>query len=79
VGALLIARVLQGLATGTALGTLSAALVDLQPSRRAGALAASAAPIAGLALGVAVSALLVQFAPSPAALSTKSSPRRSCC
>lgn len=65
VGALLIARVLQGLATGTAMGTLSAALVDLQPSRRAGALVASAAPIAGLAFGIAISAALVQYAPSP--------------
>jgi MFS family permease len=65
VGALLVARVLQGLATGVAMGTLSAALVDLQPSRRAGALAASAAPIAGLAFGVAVSAVLVQYAPTP--------------
>lgn len=65
VGALLIARVLQGLATGTAMGTLSAALVDLQPSRRAGALVASAAPIAGLAFGIAISAVLVQYAPSP--------------
>jgi len=65
VGALLIARVLQGLATGTAIGTLSAALVDLQPSRRVGALVASMSPVVGLACGVAVSALLVQYAPSP--------------
>jgi MFS family permease len=65
VGALLIARVLQGLATGTAIGTLSAVLVDLQPGRRAGALVASVSPIVGLACGVAVSALLVQYAPSP--------------
>lgn len=65
VGALLLARVVQGLATGTAIGTLSAALVDLQPGRRVGALVASTAPIVGLALGVAVSALLVQYAPSP--------------
>jgi MFS family permease len=65
VGALLIARVLQGLATGTAMGTLSAGLADLQPSRRAGVLVTSAMPLAGLASGVAVSALLVQYAPSP--------------
>ena len=65
VGALLVARILQGLATGTAMGTLSATLVDLQPSRRAGALVASAAPIAGLAFGMVISALLVQYAPSP--------------
>lgn len=65
VGALLVARVLQGLATGTAMGTLTAALVDLQPSRRAGALVASAAPMAGLAFGIAACALLVQYAPGP--------------
>jgi predicted MFS family arabinose efflux permease len=65
VGALLIGRVVQGLATGAALGTLSAALTDLQPSRRTGALVNGAAPFAGLAFGVAVSALLVQYAPAP--------------
>jgi predicted MFS family arabinose efflux permease len=65
VGALLAARVLQGLATGVALGTLSAAAVDLQPGRRAGALVASVMPVVGLALGVTVSAVLVQYAPSP--------------
>lgn len=65
VGALLAARVLQGLATGAAMGTLSATLVDLQPSRRAGSLVMSAAPITGLGLGVVVSAVLVQYAPSP--------------
>jgi len=65
VAALLAARILQGLATGAALGTLSAAVVDLQPSRRAGALVASVMPAVGLACGVAVSAVLVQYAPSP--------------
>jgi MFS family permease len=65
VGALVIGRIVQGLATGAALGTLSAALADLQPSRRIGALVNSAAPFAGLAFGVAVSALLVQYAPAP--------------
>jgi MFS family permease len=64
-GALLIARIVQGLATGAALGTLSAALADLQPSRRTGALVNSSAPFAGLAFGVAISALLVQYAPAP--------------
>jgi MFS family permease len=63
--ALLIARIVQGLATGAALGTLSAALADLQPSRRTGALVNSSAPFAGLAFGIAISALLVQYAPAP--------------
>ncbi|MGD0560830.1 MAG: MFS transporter, partial [Streptosporangiaceae bacterium] len=57
VGALLAARILQGLATGAVLGTLSAAVVDLQPSRRAGSLVASVMPAVGLACGIAVSAL----------------------
>lgn len=65
VGALLVARAVQGLATGVAMGTLSAALVDRQPSPRAGAMAAAVAPITGLAFGVAVSAVLVEYAPWP--------------
>jgi MFS family permease len=63
--ALLVARIVQGLATGAAPGTLSAALTDLQPSRRAGAMLNSAAPFAGLAAGVVISAVLVQYAPAP--------------
>jgi MFS family permease len=65
VGALLAARILQGLGTGAAMGTLSAALVDLRPGQRAGSLVTSTAPIAGLGLGVVASAVLVQYAPSP--------------
>jgi MFS family permease len=63
--ALLIARLVQGLGTGAALGALSAALVDLQPSRRVGALVTSIAPIAGLGCGIVASAVLVQYAPGP--------------
>ena len=62
---LLVARLVQGLGTGAALGALSAALVDFQPSRRVGALTTSISPVAGLAFGVCVSALLVQYAPIP--------------
>jgi predicted MFS family arabinose efflux permease len=63
--ALIIARLVQGLATGAALGALSAALVDLQPSPRIGAITASVCPIAGIGVGIIVSALLVQYLPDP--------------
>lgn len=62
---LVAARVVQGLATGAAMSVLSAAMVDSQPSRRIGTLAVAMAPSGGLGVGVALSALLVQYAPSP--------------
>ena len=62
---LLIARLLQGLGTGAALGALSAALVDLQPSARIGSVVTGVAPILGLACGIVGSAVLVQFGPDP--------------
>jgi predicted MFS family arabinose efflux permease len=65
VGALLIARLIQGLGTGAALGAFSAALVDLAPSPRVAALTTSIAPILGLGCGVVASALLVQYGPAP--------------
>ncbi|MUN37944.1 MFS transporter [Actinomadura litoris] len=62
------ARVLQGLATGAATTTLSAALVDLEPSRgRAGAVT-SVAPLTGLAFGALGSGALVEFGPAPTRL-----------
>ncbi|HTW12249.1 MAG TPA: MFS transporter [Solirubrobacteraceae bacterium] len=63
---LLLARVLQGLATGAALGAIGAGLVDLHPVR--GALANTASAMAGTATGALGSALLVQFLPSPTKL-----------
>lgn len=65
---LLVARVLQGLAVGTATGALSAAVIDLQPNPKIGPLVNSVAPTLGLALGAAVAGLLVQFAPFPTTL-----------
>ena len=62
---LLIARLIQGLGTGAALGALSAALVDLQPSARIGSLVTGVAPVLGLACGIVASAVLVQFGPNP--------------
>jgi len=67
---LFAARTLQGLATGTALGAISAALIDLQPrsNPRLGALMGAVAPMMGLALGALSAGLLVDHAPDPTRL-----------
>jgi len=63
---LLLARVLQGLATGAALGAIGAGLVDLHPGH--GPVANSVAAMAGTASGALVSALFVQLLPAPTEL-----------
>ena len=63
---LLVARVLQGLATGAALGAIGAGLVDLHPTR--GPVANASALMAGTASGSLLSALFVQLLPSPTEL-----------
>jgi MFS family permease len=63
---LLLARVLQGLATGAAVAAIGAALVDLHPER--GPIANAAGAMGGSASGALVSALLVQLAPAPTQL-----------
>ncbi|MEO9326549.1 MFS transporter [Gordonia aurantiaca] len=68
VGTLLAARALQGLATGAAMGTLTATTVDLQPTARLGSTIIGAAPALGLAAGVGVAGLLVEYAPAPRVL-----------
>ncbi|OZF57005.1 MFS transporter [Rhodococcus sp. 14-2470-1a] len=68
VGGLIAARVVQGLAAGTATGALSAAVIDLQPNSTAGPLVNSVAPSVGLATGALGSGLLVQLAPAPTVL-----------
>lgn len=70
VSGLVLARVVQGLATGAALGTISAALIDLEPVGRGGrgALLNSLSPPVGLAIGGLGSGLLVQYAPAPTSL-----------
>ncbi|RRQ28542.1 MFS transporter [Rhodococcus sp. Eu-32] len=65
---LIAARVVQGLAAGTATGALSAAVIDLQPSEWSGPLVNSVAPSIGLATGALGSGLLVQLAPAPTVL-----------
>jgi MFS family permease len=64
---LLAARLLQGIATGAALTTLGAALVDLNPPHAPGraGLVNSVVPPAGLAIGSLGTGALVQFAPGP--------------
>ena len=70
VASLLWARIVQGFATGAALGVLGAYLLDLQPSSgsRLGSLVNSVAPTFGLGLGAIATGLLVQYGPHPTKL-----------
>jgi predicted MFS family arabinose efflux permease len=63
---LLLARVLQGLATGGAVAAIGAGLVDLHPGR--GPIANAAGAMGGTATGALFSALLVQLLPAPTQL-----------
>jgi MFS family permease len=67
---LFAARILQGVATGIAMGAISAALLDLQPRRhpRLGALLGVVAPLTGLAAGALATGILVQYGPAPTRL-----------
>jgi MFS family permease len=70
VASLLWARIVQGFATGAALGVLGAYLLDLQPSggSRLGSLVNSVAPTFGLGLGAIATGLHVQYGPHPTKL-----------
>jgi len=63
VPALLIARVVQGLATGAALGAIGAGLLDVDRER--GTFANAVAPGMGTGSGVLLSALAVRYLPAP--------------
>ena len=63
VPALMIARVVQGVATGSALGAIGAGMLDVDPRR--GTLANAVSPGIGTASGALLSALAVQFLPAP--------------
>jgi predicted MFS family arabinose efflux permease len=67
---LFVARAIQGVATGLALSAASAALLDLHHSRDTGAVGLTNGVVSsgGMGLGVLVSALLVEYAPSPRVL-----------
>jgi MFS family permease len=63
VGDLVLARIIQGLATGAALGAVGAGMIDLNKER--GATANSVAPAFGTATGGVLSGYLVQYLPAP--------------
>lgn len=63
VGMLLVARILQGLATGTAVAAVGAGLLDLDVRR--GPIANALAPVLGTAAGSLGAGLVVQFLPAP--------------
>lgn len=60
---LMLARVVQGLTTGAALGAIGAAMIDLDKAR--GTLANAVTPAFGTATGAIMSGLFVQFLPAP--------------
>jgi MFS family permease len=66
VGALLTARVLQGLSAGAAVGALGAGMLDIDA--RKGGFLNSFAPLLGTASGVLASGLIVQYLPAPTRL-----------
>jgi len=61
-----VARIVQGLATGAAVGALGAGLLDLNKTR--GTIADGVGALSGTATGALLSSLLVQYLPSPAHL-----------
>jgi predicted MFS family arabinose efflux permease len=60
---LLVARVIQGVTTGAAIGAVGAAMVDLDKSR--GAVANAVAPPFGTALGALIGGIFLQYLPGP--------------
>lgn len=66
VGALYLARTLQGVSVGLATGAIGAALLELQPqgSGRAGVLTSSS-PTLGLGVGAIIVSALAQYGPAP--------------
>jgi MFS family permease len=70
VAALFAARLVQGAATGAAIGVLGAYLLDLQPATgsRLGSLVNSAAATGGLGVGAVLTGVLIQYGPHPTRL-----------
>jgi predicted MFS family arabinose efflux permease len=63
VGDLVVARIIQGLSTGAAVGAIGAGMIDLNKER--GATASAVAPTFGTATGGMLAGLLVQYLPAP--------------
>ncbi|MGJ7528411.1 MFS transporter [Variovorax sp. GB1P17] len=70
IGGLIVARVVQGIATGVASGALSAAVVEAAPAsrKRLGALITSVSPLAGLAVGALLTGMAVKLTGQPVML-----------
>jgi MFS family permease len=70
IGWIIVARAVQGVATGAATGTFTASIVELAPERhkRLGAVIGSTAPVGGLALGALITGAAVQFTADPTVL-----------
>jgi MFS family permease len=66
VGALLAARVIQGISTGAAAGAIGAGMLDID--RQKGTVANAVGPTLGTATGGIVSGLMVQYLPAPTQL-----------
>ncbi|MEV4267745.1 MFS transporter [Kribbella sp. NPDC049584] len=68
IGWLIVARIVQGVATGAASSSLSAAVVELAAERRKklGALMTGLAPLAGLGIGALFAGVLAQYVDDPA-------------
>lgn len=66
VPALVVARIVQGLATGAAASALGAGMLDID--RAKGTIANAVAPVTGTATGALGASLLVQFLPAPTQL-----------
>ncbi|MDJ0108584.1 MFS transporter, partial [Rhodococcus erythropolis] len=62
---LLIARVVQGVATGAAISALGSALIDLERTPGRGSIINSVAPTVGLAVGAVGSSLISEHLPRP--------------
>ncbi|WP_265447974.1 MFS transporter [Flexivirga meconopsidis] len=62
---LLLARIVQGVATGAMTGAVSALIVDLAPSPQRGSMVSTGAPSFGLGVGAALAGALVEYAPWP--------------
>jgi predicted MFS family arabinose efflux permease len=66
VGSLVVARVVQGLATGSAVGAVGAGMLDIDRER--GTFTNAVSPLTGTALGATLAGLVAQYLPSPTQL-----------
>ncbi|TDU83618.1 putative MFS family arabinose efflux permease [Kribbella voronezhensis] len=64
-GALVVARIVQGVAVGAATGTTTAMILDSAPNPRFGSVVSSAVPSLGIVIGAVLAGALVEFAPLP--------------